>query len=291
MTLCLYFEANAQTTISGKVVGGDDNLPIIGATIKKKVGPGGSTTDANGSFTISASPTDILVVSFVGYTTQEVSVANNKSLTITLQPSQNSLTEVVVTGYTTQRKKDLTGAVTVVNVAQLKSQPAASAVESLQGRAPGVQIVNDGAPGSTPQIRIRGTSTIGNNEPLYIVDGVPFEGNLSWFNQNDIESMQVLKDGSSASIYGARANNGVVIITTKKGTVGAPKITFDTYYGLQKPRSEQFPKMMSPQQYADYLFTSYRNAGLTPSTGTNYGNGATPTFPLSPPVPSTPTAC
>jgi len=108
---------------------------------------------------------------------------------------------------------------------------------------------------------------------------VPFEGNLSWFNQNDIESMQVLKDGSSASIYGARANNGVVIITTKKGTVGAPKITFDTYYGLQKPRSEQFPKMMSPQQYADYLFTSYRNAGLTPSTGTNYGNGASPTLP------------
>jgi len=105
MTLCLYFEANAQTTISGKVVGGDDNLPIIGATIKKKVGPGGSTTDANGSFTISATPTDILVVSFVGYTTQEVSVANNKSLTITLQPSQNSLTEVVVTGYTTSERR------------------------------------------------------------------------------------------------------------------------------------------------------------------------------------------
>jgi TonB-linked SusC/RagA family outer membrane protein len=279
MTLCLYFEANAQTRITGKVIGGDDNQPIIGATIKKKVGPGGSTTDASGTFTLITSPTDILVVSFVGYASQEVVVGDQKSITVTLQPSDNSLTEVIVTGYTTQRKKDLTGAVTVVNVAQLKSQPAASAVESLQGRAPGVQIVNDGAPGSTPQIRIRGTSTIGNNEPLYIVDGVPFEGNLSWLNQNDIESMQVLKDGSSASIYGARANNGVVIITTRKGVVGAPRITLDTYYGLQKPRSEQFPKMMNPQQYAEYLFTSYRNAGLTPSTGTNYGTGANPTLP------------
>ncbi|MEJ7557375.1 MAG: TonB-dependent receptor [Pedobacter sp.] len=279
MILGLSFEVAAQSAITGKVIAGDDNMPIIGATVKKRSGAGGATTDANGNFAISALPTDVLIFSFVGYTTKEVTVGQQRTLQVTLEASQNSLTEVVVTGYTAQRKKDLTGAVSVVNVAQLKSQPAASAVESLQGRAPGVQIVNDGAPGSTPQIRIRGTSTIGNNDPLFIVDGVPFEGNLSWLNQNDIESMQVLKDGSSASIYGARANNGVVIITTKRGVEGPPKITLDTYYGIQAPRKDNFPKMMNPQQYAQYLFDGYRNAGLPPSTGTNYGTGTNPTLP------------
>src|SRR5699024_8686704 len=119
------------------------------------------------------------------------------------------------------------------------------------GRAPGVQIVNDGAPGSTPQIKIRGYSTINNNEPLYIIDGVPFEGKLSWLNQNDIESMQVLKDASAASIYGTRANNGVVIITTKIGVEGAPQLSFDAYYGIQAPQYDRYPKMMTPQQVYD----------------------------------------
>ena len=159
---------------------------------------------------------------------------------------------VVVTGYGTQRKKDLTGAVAVVNVTELKSQPAGSAVEALQGRATGVQIVNDGAPGSTPQIRIRGYSTINNNEPLYIIDGIPFEGKLSWLNQNDIESMQVLKDASAASIYGARANNGVVIITTKSGKEGKTNITLDAYAGAGVPNKGAFPKMLTPQQVLDF---------------------------------------
>src|SRR5690606_5021839 len=162
------------------------------------------------------------------------------------------LEEVVVTGYGAQRRKDLTGSVAVVNVDQLKSQPAASAVEALQGRATGVQIVNDGAPGATPAIKIRGYSTINNNEPLYVIDGVPYEGKLSWLNQNDIESMQVLKDASAASIYGSRANNGVIIVTTKNGRSGSkPQINFDAYYGVQVPNSSRFPKMLSPQQKLD----------------------------------------
>src|SRR5690606_35580722 len=122
------------------------------------------------------------------------------------QSTTSDLDEVVVTGYSAQRKKDLTGAVAVVDIGQLKSQPAASPVEALQGKATGVQIVSDGAPGATPQIRIRGYSTINNNDPLYVIDGVPYEGKLGWLNSNDIESMQVLKDASAASIYGARAN-------------------------------------------------------------------------------------
>jgi len=279
MSLCLSFNLKAQTKVTGKVIAGDDQSPVPGASIKIKKAPGGTTTDANGIFALNVPQNAVLVISFVGYNNKEVPVGGQSNLNITLDPIKNDLTEVVVTGYSSQRKKDLTGAVAVVNIAQLKSQPAASAIESLQGKAAGVAIITDGAPGSTPQIRVRGTTTINNNDPLYVIDGVPYEGKLSWLSQNDIESMQVLKDASSSSIYGARANNGVVIITTKKGALGAPKISLDSYYGIQTPRKGSFPKMMSPQQYADYLFLGYRNAGLTPSTGTNYGTGSSPTLP------------
>src|SRR5690606_32765943 len=141
---------------------------------------------------------DVLEVSYVGYLKSEITVTTANTININLTEDISNLEEIVVTGYSTQLKKDLTGSVAVVNVQQLKSTPSASAVESLQGRATGVQVIADGAPGSTPQIKIRGFSTINNNEPLYIIDGVPFEGKLSWLNQNDVESMQVLKDASAA---------------------------------------------------------------------------------------------
>jgi TonB-linked SusC/RagA family outer membrane protein len=279
--LIFYLSAGtfAQNKITGRITAADDKQPIPGASVKIKNAPGGTLSDASGLFSLNVNPADILIVSFVGFDTKEIPVNRQSVLNIVLQPNRNDLTEVVVTGYTTQRKKDLTGAVSVVDVVQLKAQPAASAVEALQGKAPGVQIVNDGAPGSTPQIRVRGFSTINNNDPLYVIDGVPYEGKLSWLNQNDIESLQVLKDASSASIYGARANNGVVIITTKRGVAGPPKITLDAYAGIQTPRKSSFPDMMNPQQYAEYLFAGYRNAGLPVSTGTNYGNGSVPVLP------------
>ncbi|MDB5020491.1 MAG: SusC/RagA family TonB-linked outer membrane protein [Pedobacter sp.] len=276
--MLLALGVNAQVRITGRITSSDDRQPIPGATIKIKGTNQGTMTDVNGAFSLQASAENVLVISFVGYSSREVTVGNQTSITIALVPNNNNLNEIVVTGYTSQRKKDLTGSVAVVNVAQLKAQPAASAVEALQGKAPGVQIVVDGAPGSTPQIRVRGVTTINNNDPLYVVDGVPYEGKLSWLNQNDIESMQVLKDASSASIYGSRANNGVVIITTRKGIQGPPRITFDSYYGSQVPNKGTFPKLMNPQQYAEYVFTSYKNAGQVP-TGTNYGTGATPVLP------------
>jgi TonB-linked SusC/RagA family outer membrane protein len=259
---------HAQVRITGRVTSSDDQSPIPGASIKIKNSAQGTMTDGNGAFAISASPSDVLVISFVGYQSSEVTVGSRTTVNIALKQEDNNLNEIVVTGYTSQRKKDLTGAVSVVDMAQLKSQPAASAVESLQGKAPGVQIVVDGAPGSTPQIRVRGVTTINNNDPLYVVDGVPYEGKLSWLNQNDIESMQILKDASAASIYGSRANNGVVIITTRKGVQGPPRITFDAYYGTQTPRKNTFPEFLSPIQYAQY----FPNA-------TNYGTGATPVLP------------
>lgn len=259
---------HAQVRITGRVTSSDDQSPIPGASIKIKNSAQGTMTDGNGAFAITASPSDVLVISFVGYQPREVTVGNRTSVNVSLEQENNNLNEIVVTGYTSQRKKDLTGAVAVVDVAQLKSQPAASAVEALQGKAPGVQIVVDGAPGSTPQIRVRGVTTINNNDPLYVVDGVPYEGKLSWLNQNDIESMQILKDASAASIYGSRANNGVVIITTRKGVQGPPRVTFDAYYGTQTPRKNTFPEFMTPIQYAQ----AFPNA-------TNYGTGATPVLP------------
>ncbi|MET3112462.1 TonB-linked SusC/RagA family outer membrane protein [Pedobacter sp. CG_S7] len=278
--LLLSVGAIAQVNITGTVSSSDDKLPIIGASIKVKGTSQGTMTNTNGSFALIAKATDVIVISYVGYKPTEVTIGTQTSITVVLEAEANKLTEIVVTGYTSQRKKDLTGAVSVVDIAQLKSVPAASAVEALQGKAPGVQIVNDGAPGSTPQIRVRGVTTINNNDPLYVVDGVPYEGKLSWLNPNDIESMQVLKDASSASIYGARANNGVVIITTRKGTQGsAPKITFDSYYGTQSPRKNTFPKMMNPLQYAQYQYSLFTNVKLPVVAGTNYGTGATPTLP------------
>ena len=158
LSLTMAISARAQTTISGKVIASDDNSPVIGASVKLKNAPGGTTTDANGAFALSVSPGTVLVISFVGYQTQEVPVGSRTLINVTLVANKNDLSEVIVTGYTSQRKKDLTGSVSVVNVAELKAQPAASAVQSLQGKAPGVQIVNDGAPGSTPKITIRGSS-------------------------------------------------------------------------------------------------------------------------------------
>ena len=274
--------------VSGKVTNSMSGIPILGATINIKGSTVGTVTDAEGAFTITVpNEKSVLVITSVGFDPIEISVEGRDMITVSLKEKQGSLEEVVVTGYTTQRKKDLTGAVAVVNMDQLKSQPVASPVEALQGKATGVHIINDGAPGSTPQIRIRGFSTINNNDPLFVIDGVPFEGKLSWLNQNDIESMQVLKDASSASIYGARANNGVVIITTKKGKNGQPpRVTFDTYVGTQVPRRESFPKMMNPQQFAEYLYASFTNLnkpaqapGQVSTTGTNYGTGSTPVLP------------
>lgn len=244
-------KALQEIPIKGVVKDATTGQVITGVSVKIKGTSKGTSTDADGAFTIQGKVGDVLVVSYIGYSSAEVTVTGKADLTISLNSAEGALEEVVVTGYSSQRKKDLTGAVAVVSVKDLKTTPAASAVESLQGRATGVQIVVDGAPGSTPQIKIRGYSTINNNEPLYIIDGVPYEGKLSWLNQNDIESMQVLKDASAASIYGSRANNGVVIITTKIGKEGKPQFNLDSYYGVQVPNSSRFPKMLSPQQTLD----------------------------------------
>ena len=269
-----------QTKAITGTVTDDKGVAVPNVSVIIKGSTTGASTNDQGKFSITAKPGDVLEVTSVGFKTATVTVGKQTDIHVEMQTDAASLTDVVVIGYGTMRKKDLTGAVAVVDMQELKSQPAASPVEALQGKAAGVQVVNDGSPGATPQIRIRGFSTINNNDPLYVVDGMPYEGKLSWLTTNDIESMQVLKDASAASIYGSRANNGVVIITTKKGKVGAPRVNLDMFYGSQNPNRGRFPKYLNPQQFAEFLFTSYKNAGLDPTKTDYYGTDPNnPTLP------------
>jgi TonB-linked SusC/RagA family outer membrane protein len=264
-----------QTKITGKVIGFDDKIPVIGASVKIKGSTAGTVTDLNGSFTLTVKTTDVLVISYIGYDTQEVTVGDQSAPVINLHPASRSLNEVVVTGYSSQRKKDITGAVAVVNVSNLKAVPSGSTESLLQGQASGVTVVSSGAPGSASNIKIRGITSVGSTDPLVIVDGTP--GSLHDINVNDIQSIQVLKDAGSAAIYGVRGSNGVVIVTTKKGKVGVPTITYDTYYGTQRPNSKGW-NLANPTETANAIWQEYKNDGLAP-VHKQYGSGPEPVIP------------
>jgi len=252
----------AQTKYKGKVIGSDDKLPIIGASVRIQGSTTGAVTDVNGEFTLTLSPGQTLVVSYIGYQSQEVKIGANTSITVTLVAGSNALNEVVVTGYGSQRKKDITGSVAVVNVANLKTVPGGQAAALLQGQAAGVTVINSGQPGGGSAVRVRGITSTGNSSPLYVIDGV--QGKFEDINANDIESIQVLKDAGSAAIYGVQGSNGVVVITTKKGKSGRATITYDAYYGSQKPLSDGF-RMAGSQEYADAL---QRSVGSVQYPGT-----------------------
>lgn len=274
----LYTGAYAQDRrITGRITDGNDNSALPGANVVVKGTQTGVVTDADGRFTLNVAPgRNVLTVSAIGFTGREVNIGNQSEINVAMVADVKTLNEVVVTGYGTQRKKDITGAVTVVKGSELTAIPAASLTQQLQGRAAGVTVGNDNSPGGGTMVRIRGFGTINNNSPLYIVDGVPTTGTLNNINPNDIESLQVLKDASAASIYGARAANGVVIITTKKGKVGDTRITFDTYAGVQRPG--KFLPLLNSQELGDLLWEQAANVGQKPVHG-QYGSGATPVIP------------
>lgn len=254
----------AQKKVSGKVTDGESGVGLPGVTVSIKGTTKGTTTDVNGAYSLEgASESNVLVYSSIGYVTQEITVGSKSVLDVAMQSDTKALQEVVVTGYASQRKKDITGAVTVVNAKELTATPAASVTQMLQGRASGVVVGNDNSPGGGTMVRIRGFGSVNNNSPLYVIDGVPTQGTLNQINPNDIESMQVLKDASAASIYGARAANGVVIITTKKGKVGEPNITFDYYTGTQRPG--KMLDLMNTQELGQYLYLADIGAGKNPS--------------------------
>jgi len=213
LLVCLVLTSSllfAQKKITGKIISNTDKQPLSGATVQVKGGKAAAQTAADGSFSIVAGDNSTLIISSVGFDKQEIPVAGRSTLgEISLTASNLSLNEVVVTGYATQRKKDLTGAVSVVNLNEARKQPVPDVVDMLQGQASGVSVIGSGQPGQTPVIRIRGFNSFGNNTPLYVVDGVPTQ-NVSDLNTNDVASLQVLKDAGAASIYGSRASNGII---------------------------------------------------------------------------------
>ncbi len=233
--------ANANVAISQQsrtvtgVVTDIKGEPLLGVNVIVKGTTNGTITDLDGKFSLEVEPNSILVVSYIGYVSQQIPVTGN-SVKVTLKEDTQNLEEVVVVGYGTQQKKDITGSVAVIDTKELLASSGSSATQQLQGKAAGVYIGQSGSPGSPSMVRIRGINTVNDNGPLYVIDGVSTRNqDLSSLNPNDIESMQVLKDASSAAIYGAQAANGVILITTKKGTrSGQPKLTYDGYIGMQK---------------------------------------------------------
>ena len=213
-----------QITVKSTLVDIHDE-PVIGATILEKGTSNGTITDNDGNFSLNVNETSVIQISYVGYTTLELN-ASEIPVRIVLQEDAKALSEVVVTGYTTQRKADLTGAVSVVKMDEIENMNTGNAMKSLQGRVPGVFIQTSGAPDGGTTVRIRGIGTLGNKDPLYIIDGVPSKRSLNELSASDIESIQVLKDASSASIYGSRAANGVIIVTTKKGYRNETRVDF-----------------------------------------------------------------
>ncbi|MGL6267576.1 MAG: TonB-dependent receptor plug domain-containing protein, partial [Chitinophagaceae bacterium] len=229
ITLLLSVAGYAQKTVTGRVTGGKPVQPIVGATVTVTGTAVSTMTNSEGNFSIAVPEgRKALVISFVGYASQDVDISNASNINVSMLDATGSLGEVVVTGYTSQRKKDIIGAVSVVDIENMKMAPAANVGAQLQGRATGVTVSQNGAPGSPAIVRIRGFQSGGNNEPLYIIDGVP-TSDASNLNPQDISSLQVLKDGTASAIYGTRAANGVVIISTKQGKAGRTEVTYDGY--------------------------------------------------------------
>jgi len=267
--------AIAQKSVSGRVTNAT-NQPVPGASVTIKGTTLGTVTDEQGRFTINV-PNDrtTLVVSFIGAESRELAVGGRTTLDFILTETGSTLNEIVVTGYSSQVKKDITGSVAVVNIKELVANPGSNIQNLLQGKAAGVTVGTSGIPGAGSNVRIHGYSTFGNNEPLYVVDGARVNA-ITELNPNDIETMQVLKDASAASIYGSAAAGGVIIITTKKGKIGRPKITYDTYYGWQN--FDKRLDLMNTKEYGDYLYLLAKNSGNLTSAGEfKHGQYAGPT--------------
>ena len=256
----------AQSEISGTVIDPTGET-VIGATVMEKGTSNGTITDFDGNFTLKVEAGKTLVISFIGYLTQEVPAQNG--MKVTMQDDALMVEEVVVTGYTTQRKSDLTGAVSVVSPSDLAKQNENNPIKAMQGRVPGMNISADGSPSGSATVRIRGVGTLNNNDPLYIIDGVPTKAGMHELNGNDIESIQVLKDAASASIYGSRAANGVIIITTKRGKEGKVRIDFDASLAVQTYAHKM--EVLNAKEFGQVMWQGYVNDGLDPnSNGLGY---------------------
>lgn len=259
--LLLYETGSGQNiVVSGRVTSSVDQLPITSATIKQKNGNAGTTTDENGRFELNVPMNSTLIITSVGFETLEIPLNGRRQIDIVLQQGNSSLDQVVVVGYGTQRKKDLTGAVVSISGSDLRQVPAANAIKSMQGMVAGVDIASpNNNPNSTPVIRIRGNRSINaGNDPLIVVDGLPFGGSLNDLNSGDIKSIEVLKDASATAIYGSRGANGVILITTHRGMAGKVQVSYNGYYGVQSPINEL--RLMTGAEFAEFRREAERNS-------------------------------
>lgn len=256
---------HAQNITVKGIVKTQDGLEATGATVLEKGSTNGVMVDEKGNFSIQVKPDATLEISFIGYTPQSVPVDNQTFITITLREDAIDIGEVVVTGYSTQKKADLTGAVSVVKISDIEDVSSGNVMQALKGRVAGMQVSTNGAPDGGSTIRIRGIGTLGNNDPLYIIDGIPSKRSMNELNSNDIESIQVLKDASSASIYGSRAANGVIIITTKRGKTGETKVDFRASLTVQN-----YSKSLNLLNTRERGYVQWRaalNDGIDPNFG------------------------
>ena len=257
--------------VKGQVVD-QTGEPLIGATVRVKGAQSGSVTDMDGNFEIDAASNATLLVSYVGYKDREIAVRGRAVIDqIQLESDDNVLEQVVVVGYGTQKKADLTGAVSIVNAEELKRVSNSNISTMLEGKVAGVQITSDGQPGADPSVKIRGLGTFGSTAPLYVVDGVPMGTTIRDFSPNDIETIQVLKDASAGAIYGSRAANGVIIITTKNGKKDQPlKVDYKGYFGIDKIPSSTYD-VMNADQYSNYLGQAAANSNTPLPSGYSMG--------------------
>jgi TonB-linked SusC/RagA family outer membrane protein len=251
------FALGQERTVTG-TVSDETGSTMPGVNVLVKGSSMGTATDANGQYRLAVSSDQaVLVFSFIGYTTQEVAVGSQSNINISLALDVQTLTELVVTGYSIDKRRELTGSVSTVKQRDLTFAPTGNVEQMLQGRVPGVTVITNGQPGTTSQIRVRGFGAFGGNSPLYVVDGVPV-ADVSFLNPDDIETTTVLKDAASASIYGARAASGVIVYTTKKGRKGQKlNVTYDNMFGVTTPGEGQ--PMMNPNDFMDWTWRAQRN--------------------------------
>jgi TonB-linked SusC/RagA family outer membrane protein len=275
--LLLSCAAFAQRTITGKVINKTTLQPVPGATVIVRGTVIAAQTDTSGTFSIEVpSNKSELEVTSVGFENKIISIAGKTSAgEIQMVTTVGNLNEVFVTGYTSQKKKDITGAVAIVNVTDMKATPSGSTEALLQGQASGVTVNTTGQPGGASVVNIRGITSSGNSAPLVLVDGVP--GSMHDINSNDIQSIQVLKDAGGAAIYGVRGSNGIIVITTKRGASGNVRISYDGFIGSQQPLSKSWD-LANPTQTGVAKWAQFFNDGLTP-TDPQYGSGPTPVVP------------
>ncbi len=262
MGLLCWNRAFAQTPrqISGTVADASNQQLLPGVSVVIKGSQNGTSTGTDGQFSLSAVSGDVLVFSFIGFASAEVVIANQTTIEVELQPDTQALDELVVVGYSSQRKKDITGSVSVVDMKAVKAVPAGSAMQALQGQAAGVNVISSGVPGAGSNIFVRGISSFGDTQPLVLIDGI--QGDLNNISAEDIESFQVLKDAGAAAIYGVRGSNGVIIVTTKKGKTGQPSITYDGYVGVQLPLAGNPFNLLNTNDFAKVVLTADPNNAI-----------------------------